>query len=124
MRRRPYGRIRIDNNPVERGIRPTKLGMRNWLFIGHPSAGWALGGDLLDRRHLQADPRQSGSLLGLGIAEACCGDHQNCRWLTAARLRKTSARLKSPHDRLSDVCRCVNSVLAVTLTAGLLDQRP
>ena len=35
-----YGRIRIDNNPVERGIRPTKLGMRNWLFIGHPSAGW------------------------------------------------------------------------------------
>lgn len=34
------GRIRIDNNPVERGIRPTKLGMRNWMFIGHPNAGW------------------------------------------------------------------------------------
>ena len=34
------GRIRIDNNPVERGIRPTKLGMKNWLFIGHPDAGW------------------------------------------------------------------------------------
>ena len=27
-------------NAVERGIRPTKLGMKNWLFIGHPSAGW------------------------------------------------------------------------------------
>ena len=35
-----YGNARIDNNPVERGIRPTKLGQRNWLFIGHPSAGW------------------------------------------------------------------------------------
>jgi transposase len=35
-----HGRVRIDNNPVERGIRPTKLGMRNWLFIGHPDAGW------------------------------------------------------------------------------------
>jgi hypothetical protein len=34
------GHIRIDNNPVERGIRPTKLGMKNWLFIGHPDAGW------------------------------------------------------------------------------------
>ena len=28
------------NNPVERGIRPTKLGAKNWLFIGHPDAGW------------------------------------------------------------------------------------
>ena len=35
-----YGHVRIDNNPVERGIRPTKLGLRNWLFIGHPNAGW------------------------------------------------------------------------------------
>lgn len=34
------GHIHIDNNPVERGIRPTKLGLKNWLFIGHPSAGW------------------------------------------------------------------------------------
>jgi len=34
------GRVRIDNNPVERSIRPTKLGMKNWLFIRHPDAGW------------------------------------------------------------------------------------
>jgi transposase len=34
------GKIRIDNNPVERGIRPTKLGMRNWMFIGRSDAGW------------------------------------------------------------------------------------
>jgi transposase len=29
----------LDNNPVENAIRPLKLGMRNWLFIGHPDAG-------------------------------------------------------------------------------------
>ena len=32
--------VHIDNNSVERGIRPTKLGLKNWLFIGHPVAGW------------------------------------------------------------------------------------
>lgn len=29
----------IDNNRAEQAIRPTKLGMKNWLFIGHPQAG-------------------------------------------------------------------------------------
>ena len=29
----------IDNNCAEQAIRPTKLGMKNWLFIGHPEAG-------------------------------------------------------------------------------------
>lgn len=31
--------VRIDNNPVENTIRPIKLGLKNWLFIGHPDAG-------------------------------------------------------------------------------------
>jgi transposase len=35
-----FGHVLIDNNSVERGIRPTKLGSKNWLFIGHPKAGW------------------------------------------------------------------------------------
>ena len=30
----------IDNNLVENAIRPTCLGKKNWLFIGHPDAGW------------------------------------------------------------------------------------
>lgn len=34
-----YGHVLIDNNPIERQIRPTKLGLKNWLFIGHPDAG-------------------------------------------------------------------------------------
>ena len=29
----------IDNNLAEQAIRPTKLGLKNWLFIGHPQAG-------------------------------------------------------------------------------------
>lgn len=30
---------RIDNNLAENALRPIKLGAKNWLFIGHPSAG-------------------------------------------------------------------------------------
>lgn len=34
------GRLEIDNNASENSIRPTKLGMKNWLFIGSAEAGW------------------------------------------------------------------------------------
>jgi transposase len=34
-----YGQTRLDTNVVENAIRPTKLGAKNWLFIGHPDAG-------------------------------------------------------------------------------------
>ena len=33
------GLIEIDNNGVENAIRPTAIGKKNWLFIGHPEAG-------------------------------------------------------------------------------------
>jgi len=33
------GRVEIDNNLVENAIRPTKLGAKNWLFIGCREAG-------------------------------------------------------------------------------------
>jgi len=29
----------IDNNIIENAIRPSALGKKNWLFIGHPEAG-------------------------------------------------------------------------------------
>jgi len=35
------GRLMIDNNASERAIRPTKLGRKNWLFIGSAEAGWS-----------------------------------------------------------------------------------
>ena len=33
------GLLEIDNNSVENSIRPTAVGKKNWLFIGHPEAG-------------------------------------------------------------------------------------
>ena len=33
------GVLEIDNNLIENAIRPSALGKKNWLFIGHPSAG-------------------------------------------------------------------------------------
>jgi transposase len=34
-----HGQSRIDNNLMENAIRPSALGKKNWLFIGHPDAG-------------------------------------------------------------------------------------
>ena len=34
------GRFQIDNNLIENDIRPTAVGRKRWLFIGHPDAGW------------------------------------------------------------------------------------
>jgi transposase len=36
--RRPE--FQIDNNLVENDVRPSAVGRRRWLFIGHPDAGW------------------------------------------------------------------------------------
>lgn len=33
------GFLEIDNNLIENSIRPSALGKRNWLFVGHPEAG-------------------------------------------------------------------------------------
>jgi transposase len=35
-----FGHVSIDNNRMEGTFRPTKVGLRNYLFIGHPAAGW------------------------------------------------------------------------------------
>jgi len=35
-----FGHVNIDNNRIEGTFRPTKIGLRNYLFIGHPAAGW------------------------------------------------------------------------------------
>lgn len=34
-----YGQVRIDNNLIENAIRPSAVGKKNFLFIGHPDAG-------------------------------------------------------------------------------------
>jgi transposase len=34
------GRFEIDSNLVENDVRPSAVGKKRWLFIGHPEAGW------------------------------------------------------------------------------------
>jgi hypothetical protein len=34
-----YSQTKLDTNAVENAIRPSKLGAKNWLFVGHPDAG-------------------------------------------------------------------------------------
>ena len=34
-----HGQTRLDNNLVENAIRPSCIGKKNFLFIGHPQAG-------------------------------------------------------------------------------------
>jgi len=34
------GQIEFDNNLTENTIRPTKVGMKNWMFIGREETGW------------------------------------------------------------------------------------
>jgi transposase len=35
-----HGQIDLDNNSVENAIRPTKLGHKNWMFVGGKDTGW------------------------------------------------------------------------------------
>ncbi|HEY4300648.1 MAG TPA: IS66 family transposase [Candidatus Didemnitutus sp.] len=34
-----HSQTRLDNNLIENAIRPSAIGKKNWLFIGHPEAG-------------------------------------------------------------------------------------
>ena len=35
-----HGHMHIDSNAVENSIRPSAVGKKNFLFVGHPAAGW------------------------------------------------------------------------------------
>ena len=54
-----HGEVQIDNNLMENCIRPTKIGAKNWLFIGHPDAGQRsaiIYSVLISCQHLGVDP--------------------------------------------------------------------
>jgi transposase len=55
------GRLEIDNNLVENNVRPTCVGKKRWLFIGHPNAGWrsaVIYTLLITCRRLQINPQE------------------------------------------------------------------
>jgi hypothetical protein len=54
------GRFEIDNNLIENAIRPTAVGRKRWLFIGHPQAGWrsaVIYSLLISARHRGLNPQ-------------------------------------------------------------------
>jgi len=54
-----HGQVEIDNNGVERDIRPSAVGKKNWLFVGSPEAGdrsAVLYSLLISARHHGVDP--------------------------------------------------------------------
>jgi len=54
-----HGQVEIDNNGIERDVRPLAVGRKNWLFIGSPEAGaWiaVIYSLLISARHHRADP--------------------------------------------------------------------
>ena len=34
-----YSQTKLDTNAIENAIRPSAIGKKNWLFVGHPKAG-------------------------------------------------------------------------------------
>jgi transposase len=81
------GHVLIDQNSVERGIRPTKLGAKNWLYIGHPDAGWRSAVIYSITGTLQAPEGQPGRLLELGVAAPGRGHQRPGPRTSPARLR-------------------------------------
>jgi transposase len=54
-----HGQVEINNNGVERDIRPAAIGRKNWLFVGSPEAGdrsATLYSLLISARHHGVDP--------------------------------------------------------------------
>lgn len=54
-----HGQVEIDNNGIERDVRPAAVGRKNWLFVGSPEAGnrsAVLYSLLISARHHGVDP--------------------------------------------------------------------
>lgn len=57
-----HGHVEIDNNGIERDVRPLAVGLRNWLFLGSPEAGERaaiLYSLLISARHHGHNPEQN-----------------------------------------------------------------
>ena len=67
------GRIEVDNNWVENGMRPIALGRKNWLHIGSEEAGTHVARRRLWWRHANAMRFASKS-----ISDLCCPVSTEC----------------------------------------------
>ena len=89
------GRLEIDNNLIENAIRPTALGKKNFLFIGHPDAGWysAVIYSLLGSCHRQGiNPHEYLSDVLRGLPSATNQQIANLTPAAWAKAKKAAAR--------------------------------
>ena len=101
------GRYLIDNNVIENSIRPTAVGRKRWLFIGHPDAGWrsaVLYSILVSCRRRRLNPtdyltdvlRRLPTLTITELATVLPGELVSRQRLTAACIRLTSRSSRRP----------------------------
>ena len=96
-----HGQVEIDNNGIERDIRPSAVGKKNWLFIGSPEAGdrsavfYSL---LISARHHGVDPETYlrdilKRLPGCSTDPAALRGLLPANWAAAYKAAQTSAEI-------------------------------
>lgn len=94
-----HGRAEIDNNLVENAIRPTALGKKNFLFIGHPEAGWrsaVIYSVLGSCRRLGINPQEYLSDILRRLPEMKITEIKTITPAAWAKARKEAARKSQP----------------------------
>ena len=88
-------KAQIDNNRAEQAIRPTKLGLKNWLFVGHPQAGKrsAIIYTIVQNCKLHGIDPQQYLIDVLQKLPSCGSDPQTARALQPKYWRKNQASL-------------------------------
>lgn len=94
-----HGQVEIDNNGIERDVRPVAIGRKNSLFVGSPEAGVrsaVLYSLLISARHHGVDPEAYlreiiQRLLGCGNNEAALRELLLENW--ASSTQETSKKL-------------------------------
>ena len=96
-----HGQAEIDNNLVENAIRPTALGKKNFLFIGHPDAGWqsaVIYSVLGSCRRLGIDPHEYLRDVLRRLPDMKMAEIQQITPAAWAKARKAAARSARPPD--------------------------
>ena len=93
------GLLEIDNNLVENAVRPTKLGMKNWMFFGSKEAGHQAAAiyTIVENCHRYDVPVEDYLREVLGILPTLRDPETNAAELTPARI--AAARRKDPRRK-------------------------
>jgi hypothetical protein len=110
------GRVAIDNNPAERGMRPLGVGRRNWLFAGSDA-----GGETLARALTLIETAKMNGLDPQALSRRPAGPHLRSQDQPAARTAamelEAAARRGQQGSRL--ICQILLTSLPTTITTQL-----